>query len=84
MSQRVYYSEQARQRARLERTFIAVFFMGLGLSIGTVIALLFAPDEGEVIREDIAERADDAFTRARENAAHLRENVEDGLESVRN
>ena len=52
MSERMYYSKEAEQRAQAERTFLAILFTGLGLSIGAALALLFAPVKGEQLRGD--------------------------------
>lgn len=66
MSDRMYYSHEAKQKAQRERTFLALLFTGLGLSIGAALALLFAPIKGDELREELSEHVNKA-----------RENVED-------
>ena len=60
MSDRMYYSNEAKQQARRERTLLALIFTALGLSIGAAIALLFAPMEGEELRDELTQQADKA------------------------
>lgn len=60
MAQRMYYSKDAEHRAHAERTFMAILFTGLGLSIGMALALLFAPTNGEEIRKEIKDQLSDA------------------------
>ena len=59
MASRIYYSEEARQRAFVERSVIAAVCIALGVTIGTILALLFAPQEGENTRREIANKAGD-------------------------
>ncbi len=59
MASRIYYSEEARARAQAERVRFAILCIGIGVSIGAVLALLFAPEEGEEVRERISEQAQD-------------------------
>jgi gas vesicle protein len=56
MSTRTYYSDEARRRANMEKSVLAVLLLGLGMSIGAVLALLFAPEKGEILREELAEQ----------------------------
>lgn len=57
MSERMYYSNEAKKRARTQRTLLALIFTALGLSIGAAIALLFAPMEGDEMRNELADKA---------------------------
>lgn len=66
MATRKYYSEEARHQAYTERTFIATVCLIVGITVGTVIALLFAPEKGSDVRHslgntmgDFAEKAED-------------------------
>lgn len=56
MSNRIYYSEEARQQAQQRRTVSAIAFMLLGAGIGAVLAMLFAPEEGQEVRSEISDR----------------------------
>jgi len=59
MASRVYYSDEARNRAQQTRAIIAILSLGAGISIGAILALLFAPEEGTEVRERITEGAQD-------------------------
>jgi len=67
----MYYSEEARNRAKQERTTIALLAMLVGAGLGAVITLLFAPFSGEQARsklEDVVETGKDQ--------------IEDGLDRI--
>jgi gas vesicle protein len=57
---------------------ISVFLVGLG--IGAVVGLLFAPKSGDETREYLAEKADEGRDYAQRKARELRERAEDLLE----
>lgn len=59
MTSRIYYSEEARNRALMERSVIAAVCIALGVTIGTILALLFAPQEGNDTRRELVNKADD-------------------------
>lgn len=71
MASRKYYSEDARNRAQVERSILAAVCLILGIAVGTVVALLFAPEEGENLRQSIAERT-----------SNLREQAEDKVKEL--
>ena len=75
MSDRMYYSKEAEQRAHAERTFLALLFTGLGLSIGAALALLFAPTDGNRLREELADHAN----KARENIEDYRDQAQKAI-----
>ena len=58
MQQRTYYSKDAKNRAQTERTMLAALFLSLGLTVGAILALLFAPVSGEEARDTVSETAD--------------------------
>lgn len=64
MVKRTYYSDNARQRANIQRSMVAAICIVIGIAIGTVIALLFAPEDGESLRHTIAEKADEVRDKA--------------------
>ncbi len=71
MSDRMYYSKEAKKKARMQRTALALIFTALGLSIGAAIALLFAPMEGDEMRHELADKAD----KARQNIEEYSDNA---------
>jgi gas vesicle protein len=57
------------------------FLFGLGLGVG--LGVLFAPMSGRETRENIAERANDLATSAKETLEQGRERIRSGFEAVR-
>jgi gas vesicle protein len=57
-----------------------VSFFLVGMGIGALVGLLFAPKSGEETREYLAARADDGREFAQRKARELRERAEDLLE----
>jgi gas vesicle protein len=93
MNDRVYYSREAEQMAAQQRTVLALIVMLLGLGLGAVVALLFAPRKGDEIRKDIANQAENIYENGRETTGKafkelqkdfdkLRGEVEDRLKHV--
>ena len=58
------------------------FLFGLGLGIG--LGVLFAPMSGQETRDNIAERANDLASSAKETFEQSRERVRSGVTAVRN
>lgn len=56
MADRTYYSQEAKEKAQRQQSFLMILLTGLGISIGAVLALLFAPKDGEELREDLMEQ----------------------------
>jgi gas vesicle protein len=57
---------------------VSVFLIGLG--IGALVGILFAPKSGEDTREFLASKADEGRDYAQRKARELRERAEDLLE----
>jgi gas vesicle protein len=57
------------------------FLVGLGVGLG--LGLLFAPMSGEETRTNIADRASDLATSARESYEQNRDRVQRGVETIR-
>jgi gas vesicle protein len=88
---RVYYSRDAEIHAIRKTTALALFFLALGLGIGTAMALLFAPSSGKKVRHNLAQSVEaglkdgrDAVEpvvqRLEEEFAELRKKVEERLQ----
>ncbi len=58
------------------------FLFGLGLGIG--LGVLFAPMSGQETRDNIAERANDLASSARETIEQGRERLRSGISAVKN
>lgn len=66
MSSRIYYSEEAEKAMKRQRIVDALMFTGLGIGLGSAIALLLAPNSGEKTRELIADTLEEGFQRGRD------------------
>jgi len=51
---RIYYSHDAETHAKREMTAFTMLALTLGLGIGAMLALLFAPTSGKKARHDLA------------------------------
>lgn len=90
MNDRIYYSRDAEMQAMRERALAVGIFMVLGLGVGAVLALMFAPKSGSQVRKELASGIDDRLDSGRETTnktlhrlekdfADLRKRVEDRL-----
>lgn len=89
-NERTYYSHDAEMREMRNRTVFTLLFMTLGLGLGAVLALLFAPSSGKDTRHEIAGNVEDGLQAGRENLeptikklekefSEFRKNVEERL-----
>jgi gas vesicle protein len=83
MSDRIYYSKEAEHYAQSERLVLAVMVLITGLGIGTVLALLFAPQEGRETRKNIEHGAENVLDKGRTAGGKVVENVLDGVGKIR-
>jgi gas vesicle protein len=77
MNERIYYSQEAAQRAERDRFMLAVIVSAIGIAIGAVVALLLAPRAGEETRRTLGSTLDQA-------ANHVVKTVEEVGERIRN
>ena len=59
---RIYYSHEAETQAMRRMTLWTVFLLALGLGVGAVIALLYAPKEGEKMRHQLAKNIEEGIS----------------------
>ena len=92
MSNRIYYNREAEMQAMREKTVMAVVLTAVGLAIGALVALLFAPARGDQTRENIAHTFEEGIkegrstvepviSRLQHDIADLRERLEDRIHS---
>lgn len=83
MNDRIYYSREAEQLANQQRTMTALLVMALGLGMGIVLALLFAPRKGEDIRRELATQAEHAYGNSREATSKAVEKMQKDFDKLR-
>lgn len=83
MNDRIYYSREAETQAMRERTTAVLAFFFVGITIGTVLALLFAPRSGDKTRSDIAEALEDGFKEGRKASNETIERLEKDFADLR-
>jgi gas vesicle protein len=94
MSSRIYYSNQARLIVQRRTILVALAMLGLGFGLGAILALLFAPAEGEELREQITSALEEGFQRgqsAAEDAANeleaeypgIRQKLQEAVDKLR-
>lgn len=83
MNDRIYYSRDAEAQAMRERTTAVLAFFFVGITIGTVLALLFAPRSGAKTRAEIADALDDSFKEGRKASNETIERLEKDFADLR-
>jgi gas vesicle protein len=72
--------EAGKEYTMSENTGSKVSFFLVGLGIGALVGILFAPKSGEETREFLSQKADEGRDYAQRKARELRERAEDILE----
>jgi len=83
MNDRIYYSKEAEEIAAQQRTILALTVMLLGLGLGAVVALLFAPRRGDEIRKDIADQAGTLYDSGRETTNKAMKELQKDFDKLR-
>jgi gas vesicle protein len=78
MTDRIYYSREAEQRAQRDRLTLAVIVAGFGIGIGAVLALLLAPRPGDETRRHLGETLEQAAAHGRDVASQVIKTVREG------
>lgn len=83
MNERVYYSDATRRNAQRQQMIIVMAVASVSLSLGALIALLFAPESGDAIRNEIKDQLDDLLKRGAVVTQDAREEVEERIKSAK-
>lgn len=76
-SDRVYYSQDAETHARRVMAIFAMFALALGIGIGAMLALLFAPSSGKQARHDLAQSIGNDWENSRNAVDPMVKRLED-------
>jgi gas vesicle protein len=91
---RVYYSREAEVKAIRQMTLWTVLCLALGLGVGAVVALLFAPTSGTKTRNSLSRNFEEGLNngqdaiepvvkRLEKEMGELRQTVEDRIAKLR-
>jgi len=89
---RIYYSDEAEQAAKRQQMMNIVTFMLIGLGVGALVALMFAPQAGKKTREKLGDElsdrvpfggSDDAMHRLEKQYNNLRDEVDKLVNSIK-
>ena len=83
MNDRIYYSRTAEAQAMRERTTAILAFFFVGIAVGTMLALLFAPRSGDKTRSEIADALEDGFKEGRKASSDAIERLEKDFADLR-
>lgn len=83
MNDRIYYSREAEELAAQQRTILALVVMLLGLGLGAVVALLFAPRKGDDVRKDLAKNAEHFYDNSRESTTKALKDLQKDFDKLR-
>ena len=76
-SDRVYYSHDAEIHAVREMTRLMALCLMVGLGIGVVLALLFAPTSGKKVRDDLTKTVGQGWNNGRDAVEPLVKRLEE-------
>jgi len=83
MRDRMYYSKEAQTRAQRDRLLMVAVVSLLGVAIGAVVMLLFAPRSGDETRQTIANAVGDAVERSGEASQAAVKQLNEELNELR-
>ena len=74
---RIYYSHDAETHARRVIAAFTIVALALGLGIGAILALLFAPASGKQVRHDLAQSIEEDWENGRDAVDPMVKRLED-------
>ncbi|HVU12330.1 MAG TPA: YtxH domain-containing protein [Phototrophicaceae bacterium] len=83
MNDRIYYSRDAEAQAMRERTMAVFAFFIVGVAIGGVLALMFAPRSGDRTRAELGDALDHSFEEGRKHSADAIQRLEHDFADLR-
>lgn len=91
---RIYYSHEAEDHAMRRITVLTILWLMVGLGVGAVLALLFAPSSGKKARKQIArsveerlnsgqDAIDPVINRLEKEVKELRDTLEERISKLK-
>lgn len=82
MSERKYYSKQAQNQVEREKLLLALIATMCGVGIGAIIALIFAPQDGEETRNQLGDALGNVGHDLSNTADRVKSEVQDRVNSM--
>ncbi len=79
---RIYYSHSAKMHAMRAMIRLTLLCLVIGLGIGAVLALLFAPSSGKKIRNGLARSVEDGLQTGREAVEPMAKRLEKDFDEL--
>jgi gas vesicle protein len=79
---RIYYSRTAEMQAMQAMTRLILLYLTLGLGIGAILALLFAPTSGKKVRDELGKTIEDGLHTGREAVEPVVKRLEKDLDGL--
>ena len=83
MNDRIYYSREAEMQAVRDRNVAMLAVLVIGVTIGTALALLFAPRSGEKTRNQLSDALEQGFNEGRKNSEQTIDRLEKDFADLR-
>lgn len=83
MNDRIYYSRDAELQAMRDRNVAMFAVLVIGVTIGTALALLFAPRSGEKTRSQLGDALEQTFDERRKQGNETIERLEKDFADLR-
>jgi len=80
---RVYYSHDAEVQAARDKAMLTLVCLALGLGIGAVMALMFAPNSGEKTRKELGHALEEGVNTGRGNVEPTLKRLEKEFSELR-
>ena len=80
---RIYYSRDAEMQVAREQLALTLVCILLGLGIGGILALLFAPSSGKQIRDELAHSLESSVNSGRERVEPAVSHIQKDLGDLR-
>ena len=79
MTERIYYSQDAKSQAQRQTLLMVVFMLSVGVGIGSILGILFAPESGEKTREELGSAVETRVKDVESQMNDLRKKVDERI-----
>jgi len=83
MTERIYYSDEAREHAYKERTLLIAAALAMGTAVGAALSWLFMTNRGQEVREQAQAALEEGYRQARETTTEALNQLEGEIPNLR-